>query len=71
MCQHVDCLYTSSENHGMILSKLTKFLHSFSGVMKGGGIIKFNEMFPYVTYHFPFVLKPIFLEILISIFFNH
>ena len=38
--------------------KLTKFLHSFSGVRKGGVvIIKFNHMFPYATYHFQGLYK--------------
>ena len=65
ICQNVDCLDASSENYGIDYNfiKLTKFLHSFSGVREEGGgiIIKFNQMFSYAAYHFQFVLKPIFV----------
>ena len=51
-CKHVDCLDTSNEKsrYDYHFIKLTKILHSSSGVRKGEGIIiKFNQMFPYAT----------------------
>ena len=64
MCQHVDCLDTSSENHGMItilLDQLSSYNLSQESGRGGGIIIKFNQMFPYANYHFLFVLNPIFV----------
>ena len=56
MRQHVDCLDTSSENHGMITILLN--LLSLSIFLRGMVAIKFIQIFSITTYHFQFLLKP-------------